>query len=178
MARVDVTVEVCGMSGDGTIAAGGLLNAAISDAGFSVLGFDSYPAEIRGFGRCVTRSRIGDQEIVALEDRVDALISLDDLQSQSRIRFLSEDAAVFFESNPPAYVEEEDSLAARLEPGVDLYGMPLADRFARSLNPRGNASSMPMSVASTPDTSTPWGASPTGCGEFFRRRQGARARNG
>jgi 2-oxoglutarate ferredoxin oxidoreductase subunit alpha len=127
MARVDVTVEVCGMSGDGTIAAGGLLNAAISDAGFSVLGFDSYPAEIRGFGRCVTRSRIGDQEIVALEDRVDALISLDDLQSQSRIRFLSEDAAVFFESNPPAYVEEEDSLAARLEPGVHLYGMPLAD---------------------------------------------------
>jgi 2-oxoglutarate ferredoxin oxidoreductase subunit alpha len=125
--RVDVTVEICGMSGDGTIAAGGLLNAAISAAGFSILGFDSYPAEIRGFGRCVTRSRIGDDEIVALEDRVDVLISLDDIQSQSRIPFLAEDAAVFFENNPPAYVKEEDSLAARLEPGVHLYGMPLAD---------------------------------------------------
>jgi 2-oxoglutarate ferredoxin oxidoreductase subunit alpha len=127
MAGVDVTVEICGMSGDGTIAAGGLLNAAVSGAGFSILGFDSYPAEIRGFGRCVTRSRIGDQEIVALEEKADVLISLDDIQSQSRIRFLAEDAAVFFESNPPAYVKEEDSLAARLEPGVRLYGMPLAD---------------------------------------------------
>ena len=127
MGSVDVTVEICGMSGDGTIAAGGLLNAAISAAGFSVLGFDSYPAEIRGFGRCVTRSRIGDDEIVALEDGVDVLISLDDVQSQSRIGFLAEDAAVFFENNPPAYVKEEDSLAARLEPGVQLYGMPLAD---------------------------------------------------
>ncbi len=127
MGSVDVTVEICGMSGDGTIAAGGLLNAAISAAGFSVLGFDSYPAEIRGFGRCVTRSRIGDEEIVALEDGVDVLISLDDVQSQSRIGFLAEDAAVFFENNPPAYVKEENSLAARLEPGVHLYGMPLAD---------------------------------------------------
>jgi 2-oxoglutarate ferredoxin oxidoreductase subunit alpha len=127
MGSVDVTVEICGMSGDGTIAAGGLLNAAISAAGFSVLGFDSYPAEIRGFGRCVTRSRIGDEEIVALEDGVDVLISLDDVQSQSRIGFLAEDAAVFFENNPPAYVREENSLAARLEPGVELYGMPLAD---------------------------------------------------
>lgn len=127
MARVDVTVEICGMSGDGTIAAGGLLNVAISSAGFSILGFDSYPAEIRGFGRCVTRSRIGDDEIIALEDRVDVLISLDDIQSQSRIPFLAEDAAVFFENNPPAYVKEEDSLAARLEPGIQLYGMPLAD---------------------------------------------------
>ena len=127
MGSVDVTVEICGMSGDGTIAAGGLLNAAISAAGFSVLGFDSYPAEIRGFGRCVTRSRIGDDEIVALEDGVDALISLDDIQSQSRIGFLAENAAVFFENNPSAYVKEENSLAARLEPGVHLYGMPLAD---------------------------------------------------
>ena len=91
------------------------MNAAISAAGFSVLGFDSYPAEIRGFGRCVTRSRIGDDEIVALEDGVDVLISLDDIQSQSRIGFLAESAAVFFENNPPAYVKEEDSLAARLE---------------------------------------------------------------
>ncbi|MEE9609758.1 MAG: hypothetical protein V3W19_00830, partial [Desulfatiglandales bacterium] len=66
MPKVDITVEICGMSGDGTIAAGGLLNDALSETGFSMLAFDSYPAEIRGFGRCVTRSRIGDQEMLAL----------------------------------------------------------------------------------------------------------------
>ena len=65
MPEVDFTVEVCGMAGDGTIAAGGLINEAMSHGGFSVLGFDSYPAEIRGFGRCVTNSRIGSNEIVA-----------------------------------------------------------------------------------------------------------------
>ena len=65
MHTIDITVEVCGMAGDGTIAAGGMLNEAMSRGGFSVLGFDSYPAEIRGFGRCVTRSRFGTEEILA-----------------------------------------------------------------------------------------------------------------
>ncbi len=83
MAKVDITVEVCGMAGDGTIAAGGLLNEAMSLGGFSVLGFDSYPAEIRGFGRCVTRSRIGTEEILALGDETHVLISLDDEQSRN-----------------------------------------------------------------------------------------------
>jgi 2-oxoglutarate/2-oxoacid ferredoxin oxidoreductase subunit alpha len=66
---MDLTVEICGMSGDGTIAAGGMLNEAMSKAGFSVLAFDSYPAEIRGFGRCVTLSRFGDEEMSALTTR-------------------------------------------------------------------------------------------------------------
>lgn len=130
MSKVDVTVEVCGMAGDGTIAAGGLLNEAMSEGGFSVLGFDSYPAEIRGFGRCVTRSRIGTNEILALDEWTHVLISLDDAQSKSRIVGLAENSSVFFDSNPPAYVREEASLAAQVEPGTVLYGMPLADLAA------------------------------------------------
>lgn len=127
MPEVDVTVEVCGMAGDGTIAAGGLLNQAMSEAGYFVLGFDSYPAEIRGFGRCVTRSRIGSRKLFALEDCADVLISLDDSQSTSRIPFLSGKGAVFFDSNPPSYVQEEDSIAAQVEPGTILCGIPIAD---------------------------------------------------
>ena len=130
MAKVDVTIEVCGMAGDGTIAAGGLLNQAMSEGGFSVLGFDSYPAEIRGFGRCVTRSRIGDQDIIALEGRTQVLISLDDVQSHSRIPYLDKNASVFFDSNPPVYIEEEQSLASKVEPGTMLYGIPFADLAA------------------------------------------------
>ncbi len=122
-----MTVEVCGMSGDGTIAAGGLLNEALSSAGFSILAFDSYPAEIRGFGRCVTRSRVGDEEMLALSDRTHVLISLDDEQSQSRIPFLAENSAVFFDSNPPSYIPEERSIASHVEPGTDLFGIPIAD---------------------------------------------------
>ncbi len=127
MSGVDITIEVCGTAGDGTIAAGGLLNQAMSVAGFSVLGFDSYPAEIRGFGRCVTRSRIGTREILALEDTTNVLISLDDYQSRSRIPFLAKDGAVFFDDNPPTYVREEDSLTGLLEPGTIFCGLPITD---------------------------------------------------
>jgi 2-oxoglutarate/2-oxoacid ferredoxin oxidoreductase subunit alpha len=127
MSKVDVTVEVCGMAGDGTIAAGGLINEAMSVGGFSVLGFDSYPAEIRGFGRCVTRSRIGSNDIVALADKTHVLISLDDMQSKSRIPFLAENSAALFDSKPATFIEEDQSLAASLEPGTALFGMPFTD---------------------------------------------------
>jgi 2-oxoglutarate/2-oxoacid ferredoxin oxidoreductase subunit alpha len=138
MAKVDITVEVCGMAGDGTIAAGGLLNEAMSLGGFAVLGFDSYPAEIRGFGRCVTRSRIGTDEIVALEDETHVLISLDDEQSISRVPSLAREAAVFIDSKPPVYRDESQSLAAQVEPGTMLYAMPFTDlAVAASGTPRG-----------------------------------------
>lgn len=127
MPVVDVTVEVCGMAGDGTIAAGGLINEAMSDGGFSVLAFDSYPAEIRGFGRCVTRSRIGNEEIVALEDKTHVLISLNDEQARSRVPFLSENSMIFFDSNPAVYVREDKSLVSELDPETILFGMPFND---------------------------------------------------
>jgi len=127
MSGRDLTIEVCGTSGDGTIAAGGLLNAAMSAAGFSVLAFDSYPAEIRGFGRCVTQSRVGDEEMLALGDRAHVLISLDDEQSRSRVPHLGEKAVVIFDNRPPAYVEENQSIAAHVEPDALLIGVPFSD---------------------------------------------------
>lgn len=130
MAKVDLTIEICGMSGDGTIAAGGILNEAMSRAGLSVLAFDSYPAEIRGFGRCVTHSRVGDQEMRALSDKTHVLISLDDKESQSRTPFLAKEAVVLFDSKPPSYVEEGTSIAAHVEPDARLFGMPFSDLAA------------------------------------------------
>ena len=106
MPDVDLTIEICGMSGDGTIAAGGLLNAALSKAGFFLMAFDSYPAEIRGFGRCVTRSRVGTEEMLALTSETHVLISLDDEQSLSRVPSLAKNAVVFFDNRPPALLEE------------------------------------------------------------------------
>lgn len=130
MTHVDLTVEICGMSGDGTIAAGGILNEAMSKAGFSVLAFDSYPAEIRGFGRCVTLSRFGVEEMAALSDKTHVLISLDDKQSQSRIPFLAKEAVVLFDNRPPSYVDASTSIAAHVEPDVRLFGMPFGDLAA------------------------------------------------
>lgn len=130
MAKVDVTIEICGMSGDGTIAAGGILNEAMARAGLFVLAFDSYPAEIRGFGRCVTHSRVGDREMRALSDKTHVLISLDDRESQSRIPFLAKEAVVLFDNKPPSYVEEGISIAGHVEPDARLFGMPFSDLAA------------------------------------------------
>ena len=132
MSNVDLTVEICGMSGDGTIAAGGFLNAAVAKAGFSVMAFDSYPAEIRGFGRCVTRCRIGDEEMLALSDKTHVLISLDDEQSQSRLSGLAESATVIFDNKPPSMVPEGASLAAHVEAGTNLVGIPFRDLAAQA----------------------------------------------
>ena len=136
MSGVDLTIEICGMSGDGTIAAGALLNEALSEAGFSVLAFDSYPAEIRGFGRCVTRTRIGDKEMAALSHRTNILISLDDEQSQSRVPFLTDDAVVLFDNRPVAYVSEDKTLPPHLEPGMSLFGIPFGDLAAEASGTR------------------------------------------
>ena len=130
MPGVDVTVEVCGMAGDGTIAAGGMINDPMSHGGVSVLGFDSYPAEIRGFGRCVTRSRVGDREILALDEETDVLISLNDEESKSRVPVLARHCIVLFDSNPPVLVEEDRSLVAILDPETRLFPMPFGDLAA------------------------------------------------
>ncbi|MGC8657930.1 MAG: 2-oxoacid:acceptor oxidoreductase subunit alpha [Desulfomonilaceae bacterium] len=127
MPEVDFTIEVCGMAGDGTIAAGGLINEAMSHGGFSVMGFDSYPAEIRGFGRCVTNSRIGSDAIVALGEQTHALISLNDEQSRSRAPYLADHGLVFFDSNPPSYVPEEKSLLSVLPPSAQVFGIPFGN---------------------------------------------------
>jgi len=100
--------------------------------GFSIMAFDSCPAEIRGFGRCVTRSRIGDEEMLALTDQTNVLISLDDEQSLARIPYLAENAIVFFDNRPPSYVREDVSIAAHVEPHVNLFGAPFSDLAAKA----------------------------------------------
>lgn len=138
MSKLDLTVEICGMSGDGTIVAGALLNGAVAKAGFSVMAFDSYPAEIRGFGRCVTRCRVGDEEILALSDKTHVLISLDDEQSQSRLTGLAENATVIFDNKPPSMVPEGASLAAHVAAGTNLVGIPFRDLASQAAgSPRG-----------------------------------------
>ena len=123
MSKVDMTIEICGMSGDGTIAAGVLLNSALTEAGFSLMAFDSYPAEIRGFGRCVTHCRVGTEEMLALSDKTHVLISLDDEQSQSRIPFLSDNAIILFDNRPPSYVSENQAIPAHVDPEMTLFGI-------------------------------------------------------
>ncbi len=136
MSTVDLTIEICGMSGDGTIAAGVLLNEALSEAGFSLMAFDSYPAEIRGFGRCVTRTRISNKEMTALSHKTNVLISLDDEQSRSRVPFLTDDAVILFDNRPVVYVSEDKALIPLLEPEMSVFGIPFGDLASQASGSR------------------------------------------
>ena len=109
-----------------------MLNQALSRAGFYLLAFDSYPAEIRGFGRCVTHARVGDEQMLALKPRTDVLISLDDTQSRARVPFLAENAVVLFDNKPPSYVSEDHAIAAHVRPDVQLFGIPFAELSTRA----------------------------------------------
>ena len=136
MSTVDLTIEICGMSGDGTIAAGILLNEALSAAGFSLMAFDSYPAEIRGFGRCVTRTRISDSEITALSHKTNVLISLDDEQSRSRVPVLADDAVILFDNKPVTFKSEDKALIPMLEPEMNIFGIPFGDLASQASGSR------------------------------------------
>ncbi len=137
---VDVTIEICGSSGDGSIASGQMLNLAMTGIGFHVMNFDSFPAEIRGFGPSTAHSRISSKPLFSIDHVVDCIISLNDSVSISKLASLKETGVVIYDSSPRDYLEEEQAIAGVLEPGITAYGVPLhelstkAVRSAKSRN--------------------------------------------
>ena len=127
MEKLDITFGICGMSGDGIISAGKLLTHVLSEAGYSIMAFHSYPAEIRGFGRCVARCRVGVEKRLALASFTDVLISLNDEQSLTLVDTLKDDAVVLFDNHPPTRLKEGQTIAGRVQPETDLFGIPFGN---------------------------------------------------
>jgi 2-oxoglutarate ferredoxin oxidoreductase subunit alpha len=125
MADIDIVIEICGSAGEGTISAGEILSMHMSESGFEILSFDSYPSEIRGFGKCVAHSRISNRPIYSPGKYTDILIALNDLHAIPQLTTLGKKGIVIFDSNPPAYHEEDKSIAGWIEPGMTAYGVPL-----------------------------------------------------
>ena len=125
MADVDIVIEICGMAGDGVISGGEILARCMSDQGFDIMSFDSYPAEIRGFGKCVAHSRIGNNAILSPGKFADIPISLDDSHAIGQLSALRETGVVIYDSQPRGYLEEDQSIAGWIEPGMTSYGVPL-----------------------------------------------------
>ena len=125
MANVDIVIEICGMAGEGVISGGEILARCMSDQGFDIMSFDSYPAEIRGFGKCVAHTRIGSKPILSPGKYSDILISLNDKHAIEQLPALRETGVVIYDSMPRAYLEEDESIAGWIEPGMTSYGVPL-----------------------------------------------------
>jgi len=130
----DLQITLCGSAGDGTIAAGEILRNAMARAGFHVIGFDVIPAEIRGFGKCVARTRIADRSVFSLREKTDILVSLDDSHALPHVGEVREFGAVIREGSPLAPSPEGKQIAARILPGHIPYKLDMRLLSERATN--------------------------------------------
>ena len=121
----DIVVEICGSAGEGTISAGEILNRHMSSEGYDIMSFDTYPPEIRGFGKCVAHNRISTSNVMTPGKFADVLIALNDAHSINQLPLLKEAGVLIYDSQPIAYHEEDKSIAGWIEPGTISYGIPM-----------------------------------------------------
>ncbi|MCP3944633.1 MAG: 2-oxoacid:acceptor oxidoreductase subunit alpha [Desulfobacteraceae bacterium] len=125
MKDIDLVIEICGSAGEGTISAGEILSRFMSGQGFEIMSFDSYPAEIRGFGKCVAHTRLSSNCIYSPGKLVDVLISLNDGHSISQLSTLKKGGILVYDSAPLKPHGEDKSVLGWAEPGTVTYGVPL-----------------------------------------------------
>ncbi|MCF6248291.1 MAG: 2-oxoacid:acceptor oxidoreductase subunit alpha [Desulfobacula sp.] len=125
MKDINLVVEICGSAGEGTISAGEILSRFMSGQGFEIMSFDSYPAEIRGFGKCVAHTRISTNPIYSPGKYADVLISLNDRHSISQLSVLKSDGILIYDNQPPKAHKEDQSVVGWATPGMISYGIPL-----------------------------------------------------
>ena len=87
--------------------------------------YDVYPADIRGFGKCVAHTRVSDRPVFSVSREVDLLVSLHDPFALEQLPSLQPGGVVVFDSHPPREVGEDECVAGHLGPGMFLYGIPL-----------------------------------------------------
>ncbi len=126
MKDINIVIEICGSAGEGTISAGEILSRFMSGQGFEIMSFDSYPAEIRGFGKCVAHTRISSAVINSPGKLADVLIALNDGHSISQLSALKQGGILIYDSQPSKPHEEDKSVLGWVDPSVVPYGVPLA----------------------------------------------------
>ncbi|MEZ5840121.1 MAG: 2-oxoacid:acceptor oxidoreductase subunit alpha [Hyphomicrobiales bacterium] len=136
MTATDVQFAICGSAGDGTIAAGDILKRTMALMGYKVIAFDIYPAEIRGFGKCISRVRVSSEQAYSLKHQSDVLISLNDAHAIPHVGEVRDYGAVLYDDAPIARLPEGGHVSAHVRPAQLPYGVSF-----RSISDRatGNA---------------------------------------
>jgi 2-oxoglutarate ferredoxin oxidoreductase subunit alpha len=134
MSDTDIQIAICGSAGDGTIAAGGILNQAMARAGYKVIAFDVYPAEIRGFGECIACSRITSGQVFSLKTRSDILVSLNDGHAIAHVPEVADYGAVIYDDAPISTLKEGQHISGHVKPSQLPYGLPMREISERATN--------------------------------------------
>jgi len=126
MNNTDIQIAICGSAGEGTIAAGDILRNALAGAGYRIIAFDAYPAEIRGFGKCVARLRVTTEQVYSLKEKSDILVCLNDEHGIPHVGEVRDYGAVIYEAKSIVRLAEGQHVSAHIRPGQVPY--PLAIR--------------------------------------------------
>ena len=124
---VDIVIEICGSAGEGTISAGEVTTRFMSSKGYEIVSYDSFPSEIRGFGKCVAHFRVSTEKVLSPGKYTDVLIALNDAHAITQLPKLRKNGVLIYDSKPPVYHEENMSIAGWAEPGVTAYGVPMLE---------------------------------------------------
>lgn len=123
MPGTDIQFAIIGSAGDGTIAAGDILKRAMARRGYKVIAFDLYPAEIRGFGKCISRVRVTTDQAYSLKRQSDVLVSLDDSYAIPHVGEVRDFGAVIYEEAPIVRLPEGGHITAHIRPTQLPYGL-------------------------------------------------------
>ena len=117
MASRDLVVRIAGESGEGVISTGDLVAQAAARAGYELLTFKTYPAEIKG-GHALIQLRLGEQQLYSQGDELDILLAFNREAYDKNVGDLKEGGLLIYDSadfSPP------DSANRR------QYAIPLAE---------------------------------------------------
>ncbi|MBT3789750.1 MAG: 2-oxoacid:acceptor oxidoreductase subunit alpha [Alphaproteobacteria bacterium] len=128
----DLQIAFCGSAGDGTIAVGDILKQAMAMAGYRVIAFDQYPAEIRGFGKCVSRTRVTGEQVYSMKQQTDILVSLDDSHAIPHASEVRDFGAVIYDNAPMSLMAEGEHISGHLQPGQIPYALPIREISERA----------------------------------------------
>ncbi|MDD5298732.1 MAG: 2-oxoacid:acceptor oxidoreductase subunit alpha [Rhodocyclaceae bacterium] len=128
----DIQFAIIGSAGDGTIAAGDILRRAMAEIGYRVISFDLYPAEIRGFGKCIARLRVTSEQAYSLKPKSDVLVSLDDSHAIPHAGEAREWGAVVYESGSVSALAEGSHMSAHIDPGQIPYPLRIRELSEKS----------------------------------------------
>jgi len=130
--RTDVQIAICGSAGEGTIAAGDILRSALAAAGYRIISFDAYPAEIRGFGKCVARLRATTEQVYSLKEKSDVLVCLNDEYGIPQVGEVRDFGAVVYEAKSITTLAAGAHLSAHLRPAQIPYPVAIRELSERA----------------------------------------------
>jgi 2-oxoglutarate ferredoxin oxidoreductase subunit alpha len=125
MKRKEITIQATGGAGDGSLATGALIARAFVRLGYYILIHDTFPAEIRGFGKSISEVRISTRDVAAKSDASDVLIGLNNLFAIEQIADLSERGIIIYDSKPGITVKDMESIPNHAGNLMNCYGVPL-----------------------------------------------------